>query len=764
MTTLDARAYATAERLLRHNRAELVTGGKITPRWIGAGDRFWYTVTGAAGKRFMRADPKAGRVGAAFDHDRLAAALAAASGQPVDAGALPFPAIEPSTGAVEFDAFGTHWRCLLDSYVCAAAEGDPPGNPLEIAAPDRKVAVYRAGHDLRARTLDGARDWALTSDGTEDLDYGANPDYLMYSTLLAKIGIPHLPPAAAWSPDSTRVLTHRTDQRGVRQRHLVRSAPADGGGPGLLTQRSPLPGDDRMPLAEYVVLDVTTGSVVPALAEPVPMSMMSPIFQRWAWWAPDSSAVYYLSWTRDARTLRLHRLDPGTGAVRTVLTETGATRVEPAQQQLQPPMVKLLSGGDELLWYSQRDGWGHLYLYRTQTPGTAELRAQLTSGPWSVQEILHVDEQRRVVYFVAAGLVEADPYRRSVCRVGLDGSGFARITDDDLDHAVTVPANAEYFVDSASTTATPPVTTARGWDGRVLVELARADIAGLEATGWSRPERFRTTAADGQTAIYGLLYRPHGFDPAGRYPVIDTPYGLPTANRVSPSFDPGYYGYDAEALAALGFVVIAVDGRGSPGRSKAFHDASYGHLADAGGLADHVSALRELAATRPWMDLDRVGVTGMSGGGFAAVRAMLDFPDVFTVGVAESGMHDFRYVDLGLAEAYNGPFDEATYAAAANVDRADRLVGKLLLVHGGLDDRVSPHLTLRLAERLIAADKDFDLLIVPDADHIYFGYEHYVNRRRWDFLVRHLLGVEPPAGYRLTPVPIDMAALAELFG
>jgi dipeptidyl aminopeptidase/acylaminoacyl peptidase len=755
MTVLDEKAYRTAERLLRHHRSELVLGGKITPRWIEDGARFWYTVNTSDGKRYILADPRAGTRDVAFDHERLAAALTTASGYDVDAGALPFMAIEPTTGAVEFDAFGAHWRCALDTYTCEKAEGEPPGSPLEIASPDRKLAVYRVGHDLHARSRDGVRDWALTTDGTEDQDYGANPDYLMYSTLLAKIGLPHLPPAAAWSPDSTRVLTHRTDQRGVRRTHLVQST-AD-----LITQRSARPGDERLPLAEFVVLDVVTGAVVPAQAEPVAMSTMSPIFQRWAWWAPDSSAVYYLSRTRDARTLRLHRLDPVAGRVTTVLTETGDTRVEPAQQQLQQPNVRVLAGGDEVLWYSQRDGWGHLYLYDTRT---GQQLARVTAGPWGVQEILHVDERQRVVYFTASGLVREDPYRRSVCRVGLDGSGYARITDDKEDHVVTVPANAEYFIDSASTTGTPPLITARDWHGRVLVELERADITGLAATGWTRPERFRTTAADGRTDIYGLLYRPHGFDPTRHYPVIDTPYGLPTGNRVSPSFDPGYYGYDAEALAALGFVVIAVDGRGSTGRDKAFHDASYRNLADGCGLADHVAALRELAATRPWMDLDRVGITGMSGGGFAAVRAMLEFPEVFTVGVAESGMHDFRYVDLELAEAYNGPLDDATYGASSNVDIADRLVGKLLLVHGGLDDRVSPHLTLRLAERLIAADKDFDLVIVPDADHIYFGYEHYVNRRRWDFLVRHLLGVQPPRDYRLTPVPIDMEALAELFG
>ena len=302
------------------------------------------------------------------------------------------------------------------------------------------------------------------------------------------------------------------------------------------------------------------------------MPLMSPITTKWAWWAADGTAIYYLAQSRDVRTLSLHRLDPATGEVSTVVTETGDTRVEPAQQQAQRPMVRVLSGGDEVLWYSQRDGWGHLYLYDART---GQVRGQVTSGEWALQEILHVDEERRVVYFVAAGLVGEDPYRRSVCRVGLDGSGFARVTDDDLDHVVTVAENAEYFIDSASTTDSPPLTSVRGWDGQVLVVLERADISRLTATGWTPPERFRVKAADGQTDIYGVLYRPHGFDPDQRYPVVDHPYPGPQVNRVSPAFDPGIFGHDAEAVAALGFVVVAVDGRGTPGRDKAFHDASY---------------------------------------------------------------------------------------------------------------------------------------------------------------------------------------------
>ncbi|MFG2985735.1 DPP IV N-terminal domain-containing protein [Streptomyces sp. NPDC048258] len=755
-TTQD---YQAAEQLLRRpaRPGELVIGDKVRPQWIDAGARFWYTVSNGVGRRFVLVDPAAGTREPVFDHTLLAAALAAASGQQVDPDALPFMAMELAGNAVEFAAFGEYWRCRLDSYACERAEFTPPGNPLEVLSPDKKFAVSRRGHDLWARSLSDGREWALTTDGEPDHQYGSGPDSTSNGTLLRKIGLPHLPPAVAWSPDSTKVLAHRTDERDVRRTHLVQARPADGGAPLLHTQRYAYAGDENMPRAELVVLDVAEGTVVRAQAEPLLMPQLSPITTKWAWWAPDGSAVYYLDRPRDLRTLTLHRLDPATGEVTTVLSETGATRVEPNQWMYEPPIVRVLA--DEVLWYSQRDGWGHLYRYDLRT---GALLGQVTSGPWAVRQILRVDEAGRVVYFTASGLVEEDPYRRTVCRVGLDGSGFAQVTDDDLDHVVTLPDHQQYFIDSASTVGTPPVTTVRDWTGETVVDLERADIGKLTATGWTPPERFRVKAADGVTDIYGVLYRPRGFDPAERYPVVDNVYPGPQVNRVAPCFDPGGMGLDAEPLAALGFVVVALDGRGTPGRSKSFHDASYGHLADAGCLADHVAALRQLARTRPWMDLDRVGAFGHSGGGFAAARAMLDFPEVYKAGVALSGSHDARYFNLGFVETYDGANNPEAWARASNVDLAHQLAGKLLLIHGEMDDQVHPDHTLRLADRLLAADKDFELLIVPGAEHTFIDCLAYVRGRGWDFLVRELMGTQPPA-YRPAPIAIGPELLAELF-
>ena len=754
-TTQD---YQAAEQLLRRpaRPGELVIGDKVRPSWIDGGT-FWYALSDGVGSRFVLVDPAAGTREPAFDHARLAAALAAASGQQVDPEALPFMAIQLAGNAVEFAAFDGYWRCRLDNYVCERVEFTPPGNPLEVPSPDGKVAVSRRGHDLWARSMSDGREWALTTDGEPDYQYGSGPDSTSNVTLLRKFGLPYMPPAVAWSPDSTKVLAHRTDERGVRQTHLVEAWPADEGAPALRTQRYAYPGDEEMPRSELVVLDVSEGTVVRAQAEPLLTPQLSPIMSKWAWWARDGSAAYYLSQPRDLRTLTLRRLDPATGEVTTVVSETGPTRVEPNQWPFEPPLVRVLA--HEVLWYSQRDGWGHLYRYDLRS---GELLGQVTSGQWAVRQILHVDEAKGVVYFTASGLVDEDPYRRTVCRVDLDGSGFAKVTDDELDHTVTMSDTMEYFIDAASTVDTPPVTTVRDWSGQVLVELEHADITKLTATGWTPPERFCVKAADGVTDIYGVLYRPRGFDPSQRYPVVDTPYPGPQVNRVAPSFDPGGMGLDAEPIAALGVVVMAVDGRGTPGRSKSFHDASYGHLADAGSLADHVAAMRELGRTRPWMDLDRVGIFGHSGGGFAAARAMLDFPELYKVGVALSGPHDARYFNLGFVETYDGADDPEAWARASNVDLADRLAGKLLLIHGEMDDQVHPDHTMRLADRLIAADKDFELLIVPGAEHVFIDHLAYVRKRCWDFLVRELIGTQPPS-YRPAPIAIGPELLSELF-
>lgn len=754
---LKAADYQRAESLLSFYRSKLVGGASVKPVWFEGGTKFWYRHEGPAGHDFVVVEPKAKRRTPAFDHNRLAGALRAASGQAVDEMALPFKSITLTKGSVEFDAFASHWACTLDSYACRTVEGHVAPNPMEVKSPDGKWAVLRKGHDLWILSVATGEARALTSDGMPEYSYASPPDCLSFGAILRKVGVPHMPPLVSWSPDSRYVLTHRIDQRQLGLAHLIEAAPAGGGRPKLHSYRYAFPGDDAVATGELVAFEAESGRAVTAKTPPILMWILSPFMSGEAWWSADSRAIYFVEQPRDLKALWLKRLDPATGEVRTIIEETGQGYLHANQLLGAKPIVKVLSGGEEALWYSQRDGWGHLYLYDLKT---GKLKNQVTSGEWAVQEILHVDEDRRMVTFIAAGLVASDVYRRQVCRVGLDGKGFARLGHDDLDHVVVVSPNGDCYVDSASSVETPPVTRVCDWTGETLVELERADISKLLAAGWSVPERFCVKAADGVTDVYGVLHRPHGFDPKASYAVIDSPYPGPQHGRVPPSFGDRVE-YDAESVASLGFVVVALDGRGTPGRSKAFLDETHGTLSSGGFLEDHIAAIRQLAASRPWMDLDRVGIFGLSGGGFATVRALCTYPAFYKVGVSSCGNHDQRLYQVSWGETHIGalPAKAQAYVESSNVDIADRLEGKLLLIHGEMDDNVHPHLTMRLVDRLIAANKDFELLIVPGVEHAFVGRIGYVYRRRWDFLVRHLMGAEPPAGFRIAEPPVSLDGL-----
>lgn len=735
--TIRPTDYARAEQMLAPYRARRVP--RVTPRWLSSGRRFSYEVGG----RHVLVDPAAGTRRDLFDHDRLAAALSLSSGTAVEAGALPVTETDLDDDVLRFAALGSRWEF---SEGTLSRVDDRPGDPFDLASPDGRWTAFRRDGNVWVRPRDG-EEFALTDDAGPDHGYGALPDAMSSRMLLRRFAL-GTPFVAQWSPDSTRLLVHRLDQRGVAEQVLVESSPAGGGRPVAHRYRYPIPGDEAQATMTWTVLDVVDRQVVRQQEEPRPI--VHPVTLIHAWWSGEKGeAVHHLRQSRDARTLELVRLDPATGEVTSLVTETGATRVDATPQLGEPPMVRVLESG-EILWWSQRDGQGHLYLYPGDDDADGDRDAgQVTRGPWLVRNVLWVDEHSRQVWFVATGLVDDDPYVRQIARIGLDGTGFVRLTDDVYDHDAESPAEGGYVLDRASTPAEAPRSRVLGGDGQVLVELESPATDELVALGWSPPERFRTTAADGTTPVYGLLWRPHGFDPQRRYPVIDSIYPGPQIHRSGPAFDSAMPGI-GESFAALGFAVVAVDGRGTAGRSKAFHDHSYRDLGNAGALDDHVAAIRELGLRYPWLDTERVGIHGHSGGGYAAARALVARPETYSVGVASAGSHDARVYLTMWAEQYHGDGDPDDLATGA---LASQLRGKLLLVHGELDDNVHPHQTMRLVDALVEADADVDMLIVPGVEHSLVGRGHYVVRRTWDYFVRHLHGVEPPR-YRLTPLPV----------
>ncbi|NVN49724.1 DPP IV N-terminal domain-containing protein [Mycolicibacterium hippocampi] len=754
--------YARAEQMLAPYRLRRVPGTTVTPEWLSEGRRFSYQVGG----RFVVVDPRDGSRDDAFDHDRLAGALSEASGHAVTADDLPITGVELGDGdTTRFTAFGSAWEWSDTAGTCSRADDDHQHALDEVPSPDKSWVAFSRDGNIWVRRAgakrpgesdgahDGARDgeqeFPLTDDAEPQFDYGGLPEATGARSLMRILGLPQ-PIVLHWSPDSTRILVHRLDQRDLPELVLVESAPYDGGRPVEHRSRYPMPGEESQASMSWTVLDVVERTVVRQQGEPTTVTHPSAIVYPW-WTGKSGESVHYLHQSRDARTLELRRVDPTTGETTTLISETGETRVDPTPLLGEPPMTRVLDSG-EILWWSQRDGWGHLYLYSAD----GHQVTQVTTGQWLVRRVLWVDEDRRQVWFLAGGLVEDDPYVRQICRIGLDGSGFTRITDDTVDHDAVSPPEGGYLVDRASTSSQPPHTVVLDGDGQVLVELESPDTAALEAVGWRPPERFRVTAADGKTPIYGLLWRPHGFDPQRRYPVIEHIYPGPQNFRAGPSFNEMHFG-EPEAYAALGFVAVAIDGRGTAGRSKAFHDHSYGDLGNAGALDDHIAAIRELGHRYPWLDTGRVGITGQSAGGFAAARAVLMYPDLYRVAVAVSGNHD-NAVNLTMwAEHYHGDVSDEGKQAISNVPLAGNLAGKLLLIHGELDDNVQPAHTMRLADALIKADKDFDMVIIPGVEHALIGRQHYFVKRTWDFFVRHLHGSEPPS-YRPAPLPLPPLA------
>ncbi|WP_157987941.1 S9 family peptidase [Jiangella endophytica] len=749
MTTDLATRYARAEALLPHHVKDLVRTPRVTPHWIGGTETFWYRTTTAEGVRFVVVDAEAGTKRSAFDHERLARALGDVLGEEFDPAALPFLSVDLlHDGAVRVVAGKRRIEVSLDDYTATILG---PAHPGETPSPDGRWAVGIRDHNLYLRDTATDEERRLTTDGVEAYDYATMTDSSAALVMQENLGFT-MPPMVVWSPDSTRFVTHRLDQRSVGFMHLLRSAPPEGGfRPRPMTYRYAVVGDEDVATTEFLVFEAATGAVTPARCEPILAPLVPAIPYGQLWWSADGATVYFLSSDRGDHTVRLHELDPGTGEVTVLVEETSTSHILYGPQQ-QDTNIRVTSAG-EPLWWSQRSGHAHLYRYGRDGSATT-----LTSGDWTVRHVVSIDEDARRVVFTGAGRAPgSDPYLQELYSVSLDGGELTAITSDGLDHDATPSPSGRFFVDNASRYDVETVSVLRDSTGAVVLELEQADASGLYAAGWSPPERVVVKAADGVTDLYCAIYKPHDFDPSATYPVVEEIYPGPQISTAPLRF-PVSGGVltgerNAAGFAALGFVVVAVDGRGSALRGKDFQDFGRRGL-EGEFVGDHVAAIKQLGATRPWMDLDRVGIFGHSAGGYASTRCMLLAPDFYKVAVSSAGSHDNRPNHVWWAEKFFGSPDEFDFAAQSNPAHAAKLTGKLLLVHGEMDDNATPHLTMRLVDALIKANKDFDLLIVPNAEHRLMIGAAYWQRRRWDFFVRHLMGATPPA-YQIAEIPVD---------
>jgi dipeptidyl-peptidase 4 len=756
---LTAQDYAAAEKFMPYNTNPLAYKGQIEAHWADD-EHFWYRAVDDAGVTYTLADPAQGTRGPAFDQDKLAALLRTASNGAIRADGRHLAIDDIAiTGEHEFimTIEGAIYQCNLatgnDSCArigrAATRHGAPHGAPQAAEdaplaiSPDRKLGAFVRDWNLWVRNLATGAETQLTTDGVKD--YGYATDNAGWQRSNSAIVL--------WSPDSTRIATFQQDQRKTGEMYLV---PVTNSHPRLDAWKYPLVGDADVTMIERVVVDVQSREVI-RLKMP-PDQHRSTLCDDIACagttlsdaeWSPDSAHLAFVSTARDHRQEWLRVADAATGDVRDVMTEFAPTFLESGIDKIN---WRYLPESNEILWYSERDDWGNLYLYDLTS---GQLKNQITQGPGNAAQVLYVDQKDRVIYFVGVGKEAGrDPYFRFFYSVHFDGSGLRLLTPENADHNIVMSPDGRYFVDSYSTVTQPEVTVVRDRTGKVVMDVAHQDISRLLAAGWVPPVPIKVKARDGKTDLYGFMFKPPHFDASKKYPIVNHVYPGPQTGSCGDRRFHAAHG-DMQSLAELGFIVVCIDGMGTPWRSRSFHAAYYGNMGD-DTIPDQVAGMKDLARQYPFIDLDRAGIYGHSGGGDATASAMFHFPDFFKVGIAESGNHDQREYEDDWGEKWQGleiknSDGASNYDSQANQNFAANLKGHLLLAHGTMDDNVPPNNTLLVVDALIKANKDFDLLMIPNVPHSYGAATPYMTRRRWDYFVRYLAGDIPPVEYKMMP-------------
>ncbi len=733
--------YQRAEKYLYKNIEKLAFRLEVYPNWIDKSSRFWYRIRTREGKEFILVDPKKKTKNPAFDHERLAVSLSKASGKSIKPGELPFDRLEfiEKGQVIKFKIDKINWRCNLKTYECQRIVPEKPKNPSESKSPDEKWVAFVKDFNLFIRSTDTLEEFQLTTDGEEKYDYASNIFwYNWYRLTNESQPEEEKPPIfVTWSPDSKKLVTCRLDRRKTKKLYLFQSLPKEGLRAVVYSYDRALPGDTELTKAEFLIFDVEEKKKIPTDIKPFPSFLSRGLPQ----WFKDSQRLYLIKMERGYKRAELLEIDASTGAIRTILEEQSKTNVDPHMMDM-----RMVREGAEVFWTSERDGWNHIYLFDGKT---GNLKAQITKGEFVVRRIVYVDEKARLIYFVAGGKEEGrDPYYRHLYQVKFDGSGLKLLTPENAEHQIHFFPDGKYFVDNYSRVNLAPKSLLRkSSSGKTVMKLEEADISDLLATGWKWPEPFKVKARDGKTDIYGVIFRPSNFDPERKYPVIDATYSGPQTFKTPKSFYLGYR-YNEHPIAELGFIVVTIDGLGSAMRSKEFHNFSYKNLGDI-GAEDHIAGIKQLSQRYPYMDLSRVGIYGISGGGYDAAHALLTHPEFYKVAVSSAGNHDHRMAKAWWPELWMGfPVGEH-YSQQSNLTLAKNLQGKLLLVHGDMDNNVNPACTLRLAGELIKANKDFDLLIIPNQRHDLRDHP-YTIRKKWDYFVRYLLDKEPPKEYQIS--------------
>jgi dipeptidyl aminopeptidase/acylaminoacyl peptidase len=716
--------------------SELALNIPDVPLWIEGSDAFVYRKSVVGGHQFVLVNAEDQSRQAPFDHARLAAAFTKASGTESKAEKLPFSRfrfVEKRT-AIEFLLANVRWHCDLTGYVCSKASTLHPGDddydsdddyddtPKAVngdarveTSPDGKWDAYVLNYNVVIRAKGASQPIWLSTDGSEGNYYA--------------------PRTIVWSPDSKCLVAYRIVPGHRRVVHFIESSPANQLQPEYSSMVYPKAGD-VLAAQQPVLFHVETKSetIVARDQFPNPFSLSDPV-----WWK-DSRGFTFEYNQRGHQAYRVIEVDAATGNARSLISEESQSFIDYrplVMNQFDTGKIYRhdVADGKEIVWMSERDGWAHLYLLDGKT---GKVKYQITRGEWVVRAVNRVDDDKRQIWFEASGMRPGeDPYFVHAYRINFDGTGLTPLAEAEGNHHLEYSEDGKYYVDTWSTIDQPPTMALyRVEDNKQLAILEKGDIHKLVEAGWHAPEVFVAKGRDHKTDIWGVIYKPANFDPGKKYPVIEDIYAGPQGSFVPKSFTTR-----TERLTELGFVVVQIDGMGTNNRSKAFHDVAWHNLKDA-GFPDRILWHQAVAARYPWYDISRVGIFGTSAGGQSAMGALLFHPEFYKVAVSNSGCHDNRMDKIWWNEQWMGWPVGPQYSESSNVDNAYRLQGKLMLVVGEMDKNVDPASTFQVADRLIKANKTFDLLFVPGGGHGAGG--DYGQRKLEDFFVHNVLGQETP--------------------
>ncbi|MDC1464977.1 S9 family peptidase [Polaribacter sp.] len=701
------------------------------------------------GKKFVLVNTKTQTKETAFNHEKLAKTLSKELDKEINANALPISNVSFSDNlnTLQFIAFNQKYRYKIKEHTLVQHPSERNlADRNEHVSPNGKLVAYIDAYNLWIRDLDTNKKTQLTFDGKQDYGYATNnAGWIKNDGAVLK-----------WSPNSDKIATFQQDARGVGMMYLTSS---NVGHPRLEAWKHPLPGDAEIFTIERVIIHLGNQPKTVRLK-------MEKDFQRGtttdhiagrnnelldAQWNKKGTKFAFVSSSRDHKIAHLQIADAQTGAVTSVHKEVVATYYESG---VNTENWKVLFDSNEFIWYSEKTDWGHLYLYDLKTKA---LKNKITSGDFIVKQIKSIDEEKRQLYFYAGGKEAGNPYHNYYYKVNFDGTNFTNLTPSKGTHTVTISDDYSLLIDTYSTTTEPPITVLRNGFGEKIMDLETADISELKANNWQEPIEFSVKARDKKTDLFGIMCLPSHYNANKKYPVLNYIYPGPQSGSI------GNYGFrpvwrDFQAVVELGFVVVAVDAMGTPMRSKSFHDAYYGNMGD-NGLPDNITVIKQLAQKYKGMDLERVGIWGHSGGGFASTRAVFAYPEFYDVAVSGAGNHDNRNYEADWGEKWQGLLIEGTiegktdgttnYDNQANQLLAKDLKGKLLITHGAMDNNVPPSNTMLVVEALIKANKDFDMILYPNKRHGYGDMTNYMTRKRWDYFVTHLLNAKPAKGFQL---------------